>query len=392
LFILAVLVCIILLVGSFGLDAARAISPAGTQGLSPIFEIFSDTLKQYYMTVAFNPGTASYLVVWNNEQGSYTRDLWAIAVFMDGNLSPAFNIDSIAGEYMFGPALAADPGRARFLVAYYLHDGSGMYKILVRTVTYDGSQIGSPATIVSGNFYGNEPSVVYNPFMDEYLLVYDDTSDPACADSKLFAVRINASTLALGTPVKIGTCTTNEYSYNGQAALRQESNQYQLVYARLDLVNSIYYLLARQLSADLSQIGTPVEMINNLGNVDVALVSSGTWSSLVVYLGDDPAWHMQIYGQLLEPNGALLDGPFQIPVTMNNPYGAWPLHVAHAGSLGYIVTWGILQTSDPADTTDLFFRLVPERPVHRKPPRWCWQQGRTIRVGQSLPAQWVSSA
>jgi hypothetical protein len=103
-----------------------------------------------------------------------------------------------------------------------------------------------------------------------------------------------------------------------------------------------------------------VEMNNSGSNVDEALIASGISSSLAVYLGRDASGHMQIYGQLLDPGGALLGAPFQIPVTMNDPAGVWSPEVAFVSSLGYIVTWGVQQTS--GDTTDDYFRLVPERP------------------------------
>jgi hypothetical protein len=57
-----------------------------------------------------------------------------------------------------------------------------------------------------------------------------------------------------------------------------------------------------------------------------------------------------------------MGGPIQIPVTMDDPIGVWYPNVAFSGSLGYLVTWGFLKTSDPGDDTDLYYRLVPERP------------------------------
>jgi hypothetical protein len=365
---LAVLIGVALLAGSFGPGAARADPRHAIQGISPIFEIYSDTLKQNYMAVSFNPGTASYLVVWNTWQDNFTADLWARPVFMNGSMGPVFNIDSIASNIMDTPALAGDPLRGRFLVVYYLYDGSGTYKILVRTVSYNGNQIGPPITITSepSSSSGLEPSVVFNPHRDEYLLVYGDTSDPACSYSKLLTVRINAETLSLSTPVEIGACTTDEYYYNGQAALHPVFDQYQLVYALKDEVNSTYYLMTRWLSGDLSQIGAPVEMNNSLSNIEMANIDSGMRGYLATYIGQDLGGHMQIYGQFINPDGFLQGGPIQIPVTMNAPLGVgWP-RAAYFGSMGYIVTWGYLQTSDPADTVDLYYRLVPERP---EPPQ-----------------------
>jgi hypothetical protein len=356
---LAALVCIGLLGSSFGFDTARA---DVINGVSPIFEIYSDSLTNYYMVAAFNTGTASYLVAWITQQDANTTDLWARPVFMDGKVGAVFNIDTSASYYMSFPALAADPTRARFLVAYHSEDTTGWNSLLARTVSYDGSLISSAITIMGGEpMYISTPSVAYNPQLDEFLVVYDDTSDPTCGHSRLYAVRINAETMTVITAVEIGSCTTDEYSYQGNVALHP-SNQYQLVYTQYDNVNSTYYLLTRWLSADLSQMGAPVEMNNSKSNIEKVLVASGTGSYLAVYLGIDASSHMQIYGQFIGIDGNVMGGPIQIPVTMDDPAGVWFPSVAFRGSLGYVVSWGFVKTSDPGDDPDLYYRLVPERP------------------------------
>jgi hypothetical protein len=214
--VLAALVFIGLLGSSFGLDTARA---EGVNGASPIFEIYSDALTNYYMVAAFNAGTASYLVAWITEQDANTADLWARPVFMDGSSGGVFNIDTSTAYIMFFPALAADPTRARFLVVYHSKDTTGWTSLLARTVSYDGSLISSAITIMGGEAnYTSTPSAAYNAQLDEFLVVYDDTSDPTCGHSRLYAVRINAETMTVIRAVEIGTCTTDESAIKKRSA------------------------------------------------------------------------------------------------------------------------------------------------------------------------------
>lgn len=359
--VLAVAVCFSLLAGSFRLDAARGNE---LKGVSPIFEIYSDTVRQYYISVAFNPGSGSYLVVWDTVEDSNTTDLWARPVFMDGSLGPVFNIDAIATEKMYVPTVAADQIRLRFLVVYTQVDASNNKTIFARTVTFNGSQINPPIPIMTTSTAGliNFSSVVYNPTRDEYLLVYDDNSDPACNNSKMYAVHINAETLALSTPVEIGACTSDEYNYRGVVALNPVTGQYQLAYVFVDTANTTASLITRWLSADLTQLGMPVEIDNDSYSQWVTL-SGGKGTFLSIFIGLDAGKHMQIYGQFIGIDGGLLGEPFQIPVTMNNPDSVWFPQVAFSGSLGYLVFWSFKPTDDTGDGFNAYYRLIPERPI-----------------------------
>jgi hypothetical protein len=352
-----------LLAGNFRLDAAQAKPQVGINGISPIFEVYSDTLNQNTMVLAFNPATASYLVVWSTEQDSYTTDLWARPVFMDGRLGPVFNIDSSPNIGMYYQTLAADPGRLRFLLVYYTRNDSNDITILARTVSWNGGQISSPVTLMSGHYSSSrEPSVVYNPNRDEYLVVYDDSSDPGCSYTKMYAVRINAETLALTPPVQIGQCTADEYSYNGQVVLNIPADQYQLAYARYVDTNSTYYLLTRWLLADLSQMGVPVELNSSLSNEDVVHIASGPNGYLAAYFTIESIY-FQIYGWFIRLDGSLEGEPFKIPVTMEQATSACSPSIAYLGALGYIATWCSQTAANPSNLTDVFFRLVPDRPL-----------------------------
>jgi hypothetical protein len=353
--ILAVLVCAELLAGSLELDAARA---AG-----PIFEIFSDSLQQYYLDAAFNPATGSYLVVWSTMQGSYTEDLWARPVLLDGTLLPAFNIDSVAGNTMKKVAITADLTRARFLVVVQYNDHSGYNQILSHTVNWNGTQISPAVNYSTGGWWDSAagPSVVYNPQMDEYLLVYEDTSDTNCSYAKVLAVRMDPESLIPSSPVEVGGCDSSEYAYYGRAAYHADSNHYQLIYDRVDLATSDDYLTTRSLSADLSQVGAAVEVASGVRYATDMSIASGPGGFLVAYMGRDDNDYFQVYGQFIGPYGALLGSSVQITNEQIEQYAWYVPRASFFGSLGYVVAWSFLPSTTPPDSFDAYYRFVPDR-------------------------------
>src|SRR4030067_535190 len=96
-----------------------------------------------------------------------------LAVLVCAGLLAAFNIDSDAGNSMEKVAITADTTRARFLVVVHYNDHSGYNQILSHTVNWNGGQISPAVNYSTGVWWDSAagPSVVYNPQMDEYLLV-----------------------------------------------------------------------------------------------------------------------------------------------------------------------------------------------------------------------------
>jgi hypothetical protein len=353
--LLAVLVCAGLLAGSLELDTAR--------GAGPIFEIFGDSLQQYYLDAAFNPATGSYLVVWNTYEDDYTQDLWARPVLLDGTLLPSFNIDSDAGNSMEKVAIAADTTRARFLVVVQYTDHSGYSQILSHTVNWNGGQISLAYTFTTGDWwdYGAGPAVAYNPQADEYLLVYEDTSDTNCSYAKVMAARIDPESLTSSTPVEVGGCDTSEYSYYGRVAYHADSNHYQLIYDRVVLGTSDDYLMTRSLSADLSQVGTAVEIASGVRYATDMSIASGPGGFLVAYMGRDDNDYLQVYGQFIGPYGALLGSSIQITNEQIEQFAWYTPKLSYFGSLGYVVAWSLIPSSTPPDSFDAWYRIVPDR-------------------------------
>lgn len=354
--ILAALVCAGLLAGGLSLDAAR--------GAGPVFEVFSDTLQQDRPAVAFNPATGSHLVVWNTAEDSYTKDVWGRPVLLDGTLLPAFNIDSIAGSMMSHVAIAADTARARFLVVNLYDDNSGFNLIEMYTVNWNGGQISLPVGFTTGSWwdYGEGPAVVYNPQADEYLLVYEDTTRVTCSYPMVVAMQVDPENLDLSTPVQVGGCNTDEWSLCGRVAYHPGSNRYQVIYERIGVSDSSNTLMTRWVSADLSQMGSPVEIAAYPHYTMGMAIASGPGGFLVVYVGEDYDGYYQVFGRFLDPNGNLLGSTIQISdeqvkrVNWNMP------NLAFFGSLGYVVAWDFASSYMPPDVFDSFYRIVPDRP------------------------------
>ena len=353
--VLVALVCSGLLAGSLRLDAA--------QGAGPAFQIFGDSLEQNYMDVAFNPATASYLVVWATAQDSYTQDLWARPVLLDGALLPAFNISSDSGSLMNKLAVATDTTRGYFLIVAVDDNGSGNW-IVARTVNWNGSDLGTTTYIYTGSFwdYGAGPAAVYNPQTDEYLLVYEDTSHTSCSYTQVMAARLDPDSLLPGTPVAVGGCDTSQYSIYGRVAYQPGSNRYQVIYDEIDLSDYSDHLMTRSLSADLSDIGPEVEIASDARYSSDMSITSGAGGFLVTYVGEDDNGLIQVFGQFIDPNGNLVGSLIPITHEQVNQYGWYIPRASFLGALGYTATWSFLLSTTPPDSFDSYYRFVPNRP------------------------------
>lgn len=371
---LAVLLCAALLAGSLELDAAR--------GAGPVFEVYIDALEQYDLDVAFNPATGSYLVAWSSTQDSYTQDLWARAVLMDGTLLPAINLYSTANQKVNKLSIAADTSRGQFLVVSQLVAGISTNWVQAMLVDWNGSPFGTTLLFSTGAYWnsGAGPSVVYNPQADEYLIVYEDTNDTNCAVAKVYAYRLDAAGLSILSSAEVGGCTANQYSLYARAAYYPGSNQYQVVYINVDTTGGMVYLRTRWLSADLSQLGPETVLASSTYMRDFSIIN-GPDGFLVTYTGKDASNRPQVYSQYLDSGGNLLGNPIQVTGEQIEQF-AWSVpRAAFIGSLGYVVTWDFLASSTLPDSFDSYYRLLRGHPEPPPSPQMVLADGENHQTG-----------
>ena len=120
--------------------ASEKASPATL--LSPILgsfiSIWEDTVNNYEPAVAYNSNHDEYLVVWYNDQGGGTWDIYAQRVAGDGTLLSNFTIATNAGKMNWQPDVAYNPVQDEYLIVYTYEVSSTDYDIWARRVKWDG--------------------------------------------------------------------------------------------------------------------------------------------------------------------------------------------------------------------------------------------------------------
>ena len=157
-----------------GLVTVVAVSASG-QAVGPEIPIWSDVgVNSSRPSVAFNILHEEFLVVWQNVQAPNTRDVYARRVNMDGSLSTWFSVVSSVNETHWNPDVAFNHLRDEYLVVWYYEYGIDDLDILGSLVSWNGSSIGTPFPVASAADYQMRPDVVFNPSVDEYLVVYEN--------------------------------------------------------------------------------------------------------------------------------------------------------------------------------------------------------------------------
>jgi len=198
------------------------------QAVGPEIPIWVDTVKSYRPVVAFDIIHEEFLVVWFNEQGPTTVDVYARRVNMDGSLSTWFSVVSTAGEYHGSPAVAYNEVRDEYLVAWNYEYAAGDFDILGSLISWNGSSIGTPFFINGNPDNQEEPDVAFNPNADEYLVVYGNSWIGGLRD--IAAQRVDGD----GSLLSWANIATSPGAgrYSARVAFSPELNTYLIGYTR----------------------------------------------------------------------------------------------------------------------------------------------------------------
>jgi hypothetical protein len=147
--------------------AAQPIEPLGPQlRLTQVGADGDGAVDSYYADIAYNSARGEFLVVWTEDDGF--SETWARRLRSDG--SPAGEPFLVRGAGAGYPAVAYDPERDRYGVAYTQSSGGGS-EVLVQRISGDGRLIhpngaaGAAPTVASltPGTNGMFPEIVYRP-------------------------------------------------------------------------------------------------------------------------------------------------------------------------------------------------------------------------------------
>lgn len=144
------------------------------QAVGPAIPIWVDTVNSFRPAVAFDIIHEEYLVVWFNEQGPDSVDVYARRVAMDGSPGSWFSVISAAGAYFSSPTVAYNQVRDEYLVAWEFEYAPDDIDIWGSLISWNGGSIGTPFVINGDLDAQRAPDLAFNPNDDEYLLVYQN--------------------------------------------------------------------------------------------------------------------------------------------------------------------------------------------------------------------------
>ena len=210
---------------ALGAGAAAAVEPAGPQFRVTQAGTDGDITRGAGLSdVAHNTRDNEYLVVWqrfgpnDTEIGArrYAADGTPLGnPFFVSEMGPPGNPDFIAEA----PAVAYNPNRNEYLVAWHGDDVSGVlvddeFEIWAQRLAANGTKVGPEIQISdmgpdSTPDYGARwPRIAHNAAIDEYLITWigDDDIAPVVNDEEeVFAQRLTGDGLEAGTDFKVST-------------------------------------------------------------------------------------------------------------------------------------------------------------------------------------------
>jgi len=154
----------VLLLGAVGWTAGQAVGPE--------IPIWVDSVKSFNPAVAFNIIHEEFLVVWYNEQGPNTWDVFARRVGLDGTLGTWFSVATGAGQKHSRPVVAYNPLLDEYLVVWVTETAVEDDDLWGSIVTWNGSNVGARFPINTAVDRQTEPALAINPNAGEYLVVY----------------------------------------------------------------------------------------------------------------------------------------------------------------------------------------------------------------------------
>ena len=305
---------------------------------------------------AYNPDRDEYLLVWdaddvisgdgptfNGKREIFGRVLRGDGSFVSDEIllatrgpvqdatwdaqNPEASYNSESGEYFVA-----------FVGTVASNGVAAKSEIFGQRVGFDGQPIGSSVRLSQTGVDGNlqldsrEPSVVYNPTDNEFLVVWQrEMSDSGSrVEHEIYARRVNAAGQPAGGEQRVSTMGPNGDTafdaldpYVAYGGLR---NEYMVTWRgdddRGSLVSNEFEIFGQRLSADAQPVGPDdfrISFMGPNGNPDfdasdpALAYNSDLDEFLVTWTGvDDVLRGEEVYGQIIRSDGSAIGGELQI--------------------------------------------------------------------------------
>ncbi len=190
-----------LVVSGMGSISGTFVNESGAQ-VAPGFQISQTNLFRQNPAVAYSPEDNVFLVTYHaSKADDSTHAMGRILRYSNGQanfVTDEFEIVDRSSRMTSPPQITYVPSRREFVVTVQGYEGSpGIY---VQRISTSGQLIGSLAKIASDGQWHDEPSIAYNPDLDQFLVAYSYYSTGA--EARL--IRLNANLQIISGPQTIG--------------------------------------------------------------------------------------------------------------------------------------------------------------------------------------------
>jgi len=329
-----------------------ATGAVSAQAVGPEIPIWVNPVDSYRPVVAFDIIHEEFLVVWYNEQGPNTEDIYARRVNMDGSLGTWFSVVSAAGEHHGFPTVAYNQVRDEYLVAWSFEYAVGDFDILGSLVSWNGSSIGNPFVINEDPDNQFWPDVAFNPNDDEYLVVYCNDRIGGLAD--VAAQRVDGDGNLLSW-ANIAT-SPGVHRYWPTVAFSPEQNTYLIGYSRVVGGGAGVDMAGKTAAPDLAGVSAAPEIAivdDYFDPVFNPVVGAAADGFIALYNLTNNVW-----ARRLAADGTPLGPSSGFPLGHQGYIGAiWFIRynaVARADAVGFVSAWYRFGSVD----TGVFARVV----------------------------------
>lgn len=328
--------------------------------MSDHISVWSDAVDNDEPAVVYNPLRQEYLVVWMTKQDNFTWDIWGRRVRADGSLPQGgwFNIDSTAGVKLASPEVAYNPDLDQYLVVYTQQLSTVDYDIWGRVIDWNGAPH-NRLYLDTAPLIQDDPVVVYNTQNHFYLLAYHSEQPGGEYNLELRSLGMDGGFLdARNIPSPPG-----EYRLDPSLVYNPNMNNFLLVYG-IESTLGPPKVVGRTLSPDLIQISPEFEYSdpNNWGVEPHAALGRNeylvTWYK---YLSDGhiAARRLNMEAMPLGPSQGIMIASGPGMISRSHP------KVRRAGLFGYLVTWNYfdMQTADVGDVYGRYVGFGQDQPL-----------------------------
>lgn len=276
----------------------------GNNGVPVGNEIIITASRDYETSpsVAYNPSTDEWLVVWDRAYDVHNRDIEAAVLDASGSVQARFTVASGLDDQA-NPSVAYGSNYGEYLAVWEdLTYTSENLNLVAQRVTSDGSLVGGVIPITTWEYEQVNPELDYNPDLDEFMVVWEDHHWAWGATADIYGQRVSADGTSVGGNFGISWEDGNR-RLNPDIAYKPETLEY-LVTWEYEYTPSDHDVYQRRVSGDgqLPSSEAPISNENSWEGLPV-LASGSELAFLIVWedYRNQATQNADIYGDVFIP-------------------------------------------------------------------------------------------